>query len=523
VSRPKFDLGSNHCMMNRRRLISGLFAATAAPALQGQTAALQLPGRMPGVEPRNMVFILSDDHRFDALSSMGHPFVETPHMDRLAREGVNFRNAFVTTSLCSPSRASMLTGLYAHQHKVINNAYPEPEGLIFFPQYLQQAGYRTAFIGKWHMGSRSDHPRPGFHHWVSFRGQGVYEPQPNSVLNVNGRHVPQRGYITDELTGYAVDWLRNRGDQPFFLWLSHKAVHSNFTPAERHKGRYASVKIDPPPTQENTPENFASKPRWVKDQRNSSHGVEFPDQRTAPLEDNYRRYCETLLALDDSVGAVMEELERQGLLDSTLVVYAGDNGFMWGEHGLQDKRAAYEPSIRIPLLARCPGLLPAGADVDGMALNLDIGPTFLAGAGLETPAHMEGRSLLGLANGDAVNWRNEFIYEYHWEHTYPHTPTMHAIRTDRYKYVHLHGVWDTDELYDLREDPLERNNLIASAAHQNIVKDLNARLFDHLERTGGMQIPLFRDASGRHDLRRTDRSGPGDFPPWMMRDVTKQD
>ncbi|MEP2309971.1 sulfatase-like hydrolase/transferase, partial [Rhodopirellula bahusiensis] len=202
-------------------------------ALGGTIA--QAAGELPptpkrdGVQPRNVVFILTDDHRFDAMGCAGHPFLETPHLDSIAANGTHVKNAFVTTSLCSPSRASILTGLYTHKHRVIDNNRMVPEGTLFFPQYLQRAGYDTAFVGKWHMGGHHDDPLPGFDHWVSFRGQGNYlPPGPKYTLNVNGDRVKQKGYITDELTDYAVDWLKERDDdKPFFLYLSHKAVHSN--------------------------------------------------------------------------------------------------------------------------------------------------------------------------------------------------------------------------------------------------------------------------------------------------------
>ena len=510
--------------MNRRdlfRSVAGAALPVAARSSQKASAPLRLD-RIDGARPRNIIFILSDDHRWDAMSFMGHPFLRTPAMDRMARQGVHLRNAFVTTSLCSPSRASILTGMYAHTHKVVDNQHEEPPGLVFFPQHLQAAGYQTAFIGKWHMGRSDNRPRRGFNHWVSFRGQGNYLPGPNRMLNVNGKRVPQRGYITDELTDYAIDWLRGRSrTEPFFMYLSHKAIHDNFTPAERDKGIYKDVKVVPPPTQADTPENYFGKPRWVKTQRNSTHGVDFPDQRTIPLEVNYKRYCETVLALDESIARVLNELERKRILDSTLVVYMGDNGYLWGEHGLQDKRTAFEESIRVPMLANCPELFKPGTKTDGMVLNIDIAPTLLAAAGLRAPDAMQGRSFLALAQGKESNWRDNFLYEYFWERNYPATPTMHAIRTDRHKYVHYYGVWDTDELYDIKADPLERKNLIVSPEHQQLVARLNQLLFDTLEATGGMSIPLCRDRGRPQVLRRVGGSKPGDFPPWMMSDPNR--
>ncbi|MCA9031118.1 MAG: sulfatase-like hydrolase/transferase, partial [Planctomycetaceae bacterium] len=309
----------------------GSMLQAAEIAKQGELAPIQ---QIEGAKPRNVVFILTDDHRYDAMGFTGHPFLETPHLDSLASNGVHLKNAFVTTSLCSPSRASILTALYTHRHRVIDNNRLVPDGTIFFPRYLQKVGYETAFIGKWHMGGASDEPREGFNHWVSFRGQGNYlSPGPKYTLNVDGKRVPQRGYITDELTDYAVDWLKERNeDKPFFLYLSHKAVHANFTPAERHAGRYADVKLSLPRGEEVTAENNA--PRWVRDQKNSWHGIDFSYHSDAGLDYLYRRYCESILAVDDSVGRVLQQLKDMGIHDETHVIYMGDNGFMWGEHGL---------------------------------------------------------------------------------------------------------------------------------------------------------------------------------------------
>jgi N-acetylglucosamine-6-sulfatase len=198
-------------------ICSGPTSLLASPVPQA-SRSLKL-AKLSGVKPRNIVFILADDHRYDAMGFLGHPFLETPQMDAMARNGVHLQNAFVTTALCSPSRASILTGLYAHRHRVVDNNNPVPAGTVFFPQYLQQAGYETAFVGKWHMGGERDDPQPGFNYWVSFKGQGTYLPNANG-LNVNGKRVPQKGYITDELTDYALDWLKGRqNSKPFLLYL----------------------------------------------------------------------------------------------------------------------------------------------------------------------------------------------------------------------------------------------------------------------------------------------------------------
>lgn len=461
-----------------------------------------------GSSPRNIIFILTDDHRYDAMGFTGHPFLETPHLDSLANNGVHLKNAFVTTSLCSPSRASILTGLYTHKHRVIDNNRLVPEGTIFFPQYLQRSGYETAFIGKWHMGGAHDDPRPGFDHWISFRGQGNYlPPGPKYTLNVNGDRVPQRGYITDELTDYAIDWLKEReGDQPFFLYLSHKAVHSNFTPAERHAGKYADADLSFLPTgNEVTAEKNA--PRWVRDQRNSWHGIDFSYHSDKGLDYLYRRYCESVLAVDDSVGRVLEQLKAMDAYDDTLIIYMGDNGFMWGEHGLIDKRVAYEASIRVPMMMQCPNLFEGGKVIENVIGNIDVGPTILQAAGLTTPDYMDGESFLDLPNRPTMAWRDYFLYVYYWEKNFPQTPTQFALRGNRFKYITYYGLWDTDELYDLQADPGETENLIHRQEFKKIATEMENRLYSLLGDAGGMDIPMNQPRGGSQNKRWDDKGG----------------
>lgn len=490
----------------------GLYSWPAA-AQQAKPKQLRLK-RIPGVKPRNILVVLTDDHRYDAMGFMkAQDFGETPTLDRLAAEGVHFRNAFVTTALCSPSRASIFTGLYAHQHRVVDNNHPIPPGLTFYPEYLRQAGYETAFIGKWHMGDEGDGPQPGFDHWVSFKGQGTYLPSADG-LNVNGRKVAQKGYITDELTDYAIDWIGKRDlKKPWMMHLAHKAVHSEFIPAERHKGRYANANYRYPATMK---PGLPGRPMWVENQRNSWHGVDFPYHSTLDVADYYKRYMETLLAVDEGLARMLGLLEARGELDDTLILYMGDNGFMFGEHGLIDKRAAYEESMRVPMIARCPSLFAHGT-VEQVVANIDIAPTMLAAAGLEAPAGLAGANMLPLAQGKPVPWRSELLYEYYWERNFPQTPTVHALREDRYKYVRFHGIWDIDELYDLEADPQEADNLLARPGHEALVERMSAKLFRILEETGGMQIPLSADAGQRNDLR--DAEGPkgAPFPPSFVK------
>ncbi len=476
-------------------------------------------------KPRNVIFILTDDHRFDFMGFTGKvPWLRTPNMDRLAREGAWFRNAFVTTSLCSPSRASILTGLFSHTHTVVDNSAPVPDDLVFFPQYLQKAGYETAFFGKWHMGHDSDEPRPGFTHWESFRGQGVYY---NPTLNINGQRTEYKDstYITDLLTDHAIDWLgKHDKEKPFFVYLSHKAVHAEFYPAKRHMGKYENEELILPPSfntsdvqvkgKRMTPsgkmeadsekpwggDDYYGKgrtPDWQKMQRESWHGVDYMYNGQMNFEEFYRRYCETLLAVDESVGRVLEYLGNNGLLESTLIVYMGDNGFSFGEHGLIDKRHFYEESVKVPLLVRCPEIFAGNKVLEPMVQNIDIAPTILEVAGIAKPEHMHGRSLIPLLKGEEVQWRDRIFYEYYWEYDFPQTPTMHGVRTDRYKLIRYHGVWDTNEFYDLQADPHEMNNLIGSPDHQEMVQQLSSEIYDWLEDTDGMQIPLKRTVRKR--------------------------
>lgn len=462
--------------------------------------------------PKNVVFILSDDHRYDFMGFTGKvPFLKTPNMDKMALQGAHLKNAFVSTALCSPSRASILIGQFTHRHGVVDNQSAVPDSAVFFPEYLQKAGYETAFMGKWHMGEHHDNPRKGFDHWVSFKGQGVYY---NPSLNVNGKRVnyTDSSYITHLLTNYAIDWLEERDqEKPFFLYLSHKAVHSEFAPAIKHRNQYEEEEISYPVTmyppkkdgkeKEGTTSvyNYADLPDWVKEQRYSWHGVDYMYHGAITFDEFYKQYCETLLGIDESVGKVIDYLEKNNLMESTIVIYMGDNGFSFGEHGLIDKRHAYEESMRVPLLVYSPSLVTPGTILEEMVQNIDIGPTILDYAGLETPENMDGKSFVPLLNGKEIPWRNKIFYEYFWERPFPQTPTMHSIRTDSLKYIRYYGVWDINELYNLKKDPYEANNLIRNPEYKEISQQLNRELFDWLEATDGMKIPLKRDHGARFD------------------------
>jgi N-acetylglucosamine-6-sulfatase len=494
---------------------AALFAA--APVPTGIVAE-----RISGAKPRNVVFILSDDHRYDAMSFLGHQFAKTPVMDSLAANGAHIKNALVTTALCSPSRASILTGLYTFRHRVIDNNRAIPKGTVYFPQYLQKAGYATGFIGKWHMGGESDDPQPGWDHWVSFRGQGEYlPPTPDYTLNVDGKRVKQKGYITTELTDYAIDWLKQQKptEKPFFLYLSHKAVHANFTPEAKYVGSFKDLPFKRPATEASTPGNLLQ-PRWLRDQRNSWHGVDFPYHSELNIEGYYKRYCEALRSVDDSIGRVLQQLKDMGIHDDTLVIYMGDNGFMFGEHGLIDKRVAYETSMRVPMLVQCPALIKGGTVVDQMIANIDVAPTVMEAMGLKEPAHMDGKSFLPLAGGKSIPWRKDFLYVYYWEKNFPQTPTTFAIRSDRYKYITYYGLWDVDEFYDLQSDPEESRNLLYDPAYKAQAKQMENKLYQMMGEFGGMEIPMNQPSGGSNNIRLRSRGGEhaSDRPPPMVVD-----
>ena len=461
---------------------AGLGVAAMATGAQ----AAQAPAQQ-----RNMVFILIDDMRFDSMSCMGHPFLETPNLDALAAAGIMFDNAFVTTSLCSPSRASILTGQYAHNHGIFDNSTNLPDETPTFPKELQKAGYRTGFTGKWHMGGSSDEPRPGFDDWMSFKGQGQYI---DPTFNINGKSQKVEGYVTDLITDHAVDFIKTEDDRPFFLYVSHKAVHADFYPPERHKGRYADKTYPHPASMANTEENYKGKPKWVRAQRDSWHGVDGMYNGRVDFDQFTRDYAETMLSVDESVGRIVDTLREQDLLESTLLVFTSDNGFLFGEHGLIDKRCMYEPSIRVPVIAHCPELFDGGQRKKEVIANIDFAPTFLECAAAAIPDTVQGRSFMNVLTGTETAWRDALLYEYFWERSFPQTPTVLGVRTERHKYMKYHGVWDRYEIYDLQEDPDEMNNLLGDFIQHNEAGQLENYIRNNAP---GDIKALFNDLDGK--------------------------
>ena len=435
----------------------------------------------------NFVIVLVDDLRWDELSCTGHPVVHTPHIDRLACQGARFRNAFATTPLCSPSRASLLTGQYPHRHGIIDNTNRSQQShrLMTFPRLLRESGYETAFVGKWHMGN-DDSPRPGFDWWAGLRGQGTsFDP----VINVEGERLKISGHTTDVLTKLAVSFLHRARQKPFCLYLAHKALHpeliqyddgsisdpsaARFLPAKRHEKLYADAAV---PRRLNMFDTLEGKPALAR----KIDGVPPLGPHTGTSDQTVRDRWRMLAGVDESTGKLLSALERIGQLDSTVIILTSDHGYWYGEHGLSvERRLAYEEGIRIPLLVRYPPLVRPYRLIDGMALSIDLAPTVLELAGLKPPATMDGRSLVPLLRGEhPAEWRTSFLIEYYTDTVFPRVLKMgyKAVRTQRYKYIHYTELDGMDELYDLVADPYEMKNLMGDPRSQTVLNELKREL-----------------------------------------------
>ena len=444
--------------MDRRQALKSMGAGLAA--LAGLSLAGPLKTAAAEEKKLNVIFILSDDHRWDHMSCVGHPFVETPNMDRLAREGVLFENAFVTTSLCSPSRASFLTGNYAHTHGVKNNLTPWNNDNRTFLETFKDAGYATAFIGKWHMPGELPEPR-GVDEFTTFTVQGGQGRYFNCPLIVNGQPEPsKKEYITEELTDRALDFIERKQNEPFCLYLSHKAIHHQFLPPPDLKTKYSDVELHLPPEMD---------PWVLQVDGNLLYGI------LGPVPPHYRNYCEALVALDREIGRLLDGLDKMGLAENTMVVYAGDNGYFWGEHNLVDKRYAYEEAMRIPFIVRDPrNIKNPGRKAPQMILNVDLAPTLLEAAGIKAPEPMEGESFLPILQSGEAPGREAWVYEYFPDYPY-RVPPHFAVRTDTHKLIEF-TTGRPPELYDLAADPKEKHNLYGTPEGEKLLPELKKKL-----------------------------------------------
>jgi len=456
------------------------------------TAVLVVSGRAqtpPATKRPNVVFVLTDDQRWDAISL--HPNsgpLKTPNIDRLGHEGVYFRNAFATTALCSPSRATIQTGVYAHVHGVNNNFTEFPANTETWPLDLHTAGYETAYVGKYHMGEDNDEKRPGFDYFATHRGQGQYFDTEWRINNGERKVIP--GYYTHIVTTLAEDWIKDRkGDKPWAIMIGHKAPHSFYTPEEKYKTAFANVHIPYPASAF----MLDDKPEWYKQRLPTWHGIygplfdfrkTFPDSTPAGVtsfEEMVRSYWRTILSVDDSVGQIYALLKQRGELDNTIFIFTSDHGLLNGEHGMVDKRTAHEPTIRVPLVVRYPGLTAPSQPrvVDRMVLTTDFAPSILDIVGLPRGAKMQGRSWKALAQGRPdPNWRKSYVYMYNYEKQFPYTPNVRALRTEDWKYVRYPNspTPHMAELYDLKADPDELVNLINEPRYRARVKAMHEEL-----------------------------------------------
>ena len=446
----------------------------------------------------NIVVILVDDMRWDEYGEAGHNYIKTPNIDRIAKEGATFINAFATTPLCSPSRASFLTGQYAHTKGIIDNTARNVQShqLNTFPKQLHDNGYATAFIGKWHMGN-DDSKRPGFDYWVSLKGQGeAIDP----ALNINGEQQTVKGYVTDILIDHSLRFIKQNHEKPFLLYLAHKALHPNimqrddgkvvdlgeggFIPAERHLGMYETAVF-------NRRLNYNIPPLDKPALARRIEGLVPLSQETSTKEKTIRERSEMLMAVDEGLGTILRALEEKGELDNTIVVFTSDHGYWYGEHCLDlERRLAYEEGIRIPMLIRYPPTIKAGTKPEQMVLSIDLASTLLDMAGVTPGIHFQGRSWVPIFTGTVKDWRSSFLVEYYSDSVFPRIVKMgyKAVRNQRYKYIHYVDLQGMNELYDLAKDPYELRNLIDNPDMTRTLKKMKKELNRLLSQTGADRL-----------------------------------
>ncbi|WP_296703914.1 sulfatase [Algoriphagus sp.] len=493
------------------------------------------------VERPNIVFIMSDDHAYQAISAYDNTLIETPNIDRIAKMGILFTNASVTNSICAPSRATILTGKHSHINGKVDNHFPFDTTNVTFPQILHDAGYQTAMFGKLHFGNN---PK-GFDQFKILPGQGAYY-NPNFITKNEG-NITVEGYVTDIITDMTLDWLANerKADQPFMLMYLHKAPHREWLPAERHVDEFTKRTFKEPATlfddysgrgraAKEAEMNLLKDMHWAGDSKiypgmMDEMGIEGTSGRdqgafergvgrmnesqranwdaayekvnedfkkaypTMTEEDKmkwrYQRYMQdylgTIKAVDENVGRVLDYLEANGLMENTIIVYTSDQGFYLGEHGWFDKRFVYNESFKTPLIMAWPGKTETGVKSDAMVQNLDFAQTFLEAAGVEAPSDMQGESLIPLLKGETDKWTRDAVYYHYYEYPSVHMVKRHyAIITKDYKLVHYYFDVDEWELIDRKKDPYELKNVYGDPEYADIQADLHKQLDGLREKYG---------------------------------------
>lgn len=463
----------------------------------------------------NIIFIMSDDHAAHAMSCYGSRINQTPNLDRIANGGMRFDNCFCTNSICTPSRAAILTGAYNHINQVTTLDTPMDNRLSTFPKLLQEVGYQTAIFGKWHLGQGPEHCPTGFDDWAVLPGQGLYH-NPDFIFKGpdGGTRRTVQGYVTDIITDFCLDWLKQREtERPFCLLYHHKAPHRAWEPDEKHAHLYLNEEIPEPATLYDDYANRASaaaaaemrvgvhmNPLDLKSTIN--HDLPEQELRKWAYQRYIKDYLRVIASIDDNVGRLLDYLDEQGLSENTLIIYTSDQGFFLGDHGWYDKRFMYEESLRMPFIVRYPQAIAAGLVNQDMILNIDFAPLFLELAGLPVPDAMQGRSIRPLLQGQTpVDWRQAMYYRY-WMHKAHHNVYAHyGLRTHQYKLIYYYadalgqaGSIDERytpewELFDLAQDPHELNNVVTDPAYAEIVVQLKAQLHQMQAEVGDTRYP----------------------------------
>ena len=438
-------------------------------------------------EPRpNFVFFLSEGMRSDEMSWAGNPIIKTPNIDRLAREGVAFRNSFVVTALCAPTRAAVLTGMYGHSTGVIDNRDRSiPSQFPLVSDLLRNAGYEVAFVGKSHVhGSLRDHD---WDYYFGFNGQAVYY-HPAMYEGSHGQYTgptTYEGYVDDLLADRAVKWINNRkSDKPFCLFVWFYAPHAPFYRSRDLLNLYNGVPIPVPDTFDDDLKGYPGKPEFAQ-AKNKIGSSQIIDDDARTLEEVVKDHYAGVVNNDKHVGEIMDALKSRGHLDDTAILLSSDHGFFLGEWRMYDKRFMHEPSIRVPLIFWYPKRIKAGLRPERMVLDLDLAPTILELAGVAVSSAMQGKSLVPFfRGGDPSGWRKDWFYEYFEYPDYEHVPPQHGIRTERYKLIHYYVQPEAFELYDLQQDPGERHNLYGDPRYAGLVSQLRARMQELRKESG---------------------------------------
>ena len=466
----------------------------------------------------NILFIMSDDHASHAMSCYGSRINTTPNLDQIATAGMRFDNCFCTNSICTPSRAVILTGTYNHVNGVTTLTTPMDNRLQTFPKLLREAGYETAIFGKWHLGEGPEHCPEGFDDWTVLPGQGLYH-NPEMIFKGpdGGYRKTVKGYVTDIITDQSLDWLSGRDrDRPFCLFCHHKAPHRPWEPDENHAHLYPNEDISEPDTLYDDYANRASAAqaaemrvgvhmRFVDLKYQINHALPEDELRKWAYQLYIKDYLRVVASVDDNVGRILDYLDEAGLAEDTIVIYTSDQGFFLGDHGWYDKRFMYEESLRMPFIVRYPKRIAAGSNSKDIILNVDFPPTLLELAGLEPTGEMQGHSFLSILDGKKPTYRQTSFYYRYWMHKAHHNVYAHyGIRTERYKLIYyyadpldqLGSIGEPEkpewELFDLKDDPCELNNVYNQPAYSDLVDQLKTEL-DKLQKAVG-DVPYEADS-----------------------------